>query len=412
MAYIISRTPLVQSHSQVKGVQTVANTKRENTKKAITPTITVIPSKILAKNPSVTKAASIKEMNDKKHVASKEAGEITSVAGASTNNTNGFVKRDGRQLKINGDVFKSIGVNRYNLLTTGGSPYIGCAGVFTDSDLTSWFSEIDAMGVTSVRLWLFQSFTKGGTDFARFDNVLSLAEQHGIKVIPVLENQWADCTEGGYKNTEWFASGYKSPYGSYSLSYKDYVTTVVSKYKNNKTIMLWQLFNEAETDHTILYSFAEEMSTYIKSLDRNHLVSLGTIGNGQKGAQESQYRTLHTIPSIDVVEYHDYQNETLPLPDYDNFNSLKVRFSDSITLDKPMIMGESGIKANCSDTNCYSPDKRAELFKAKIDAFFNRGGAAYLLWSYRDHYGSSGDPFDFAASDPLSNVLRSLSSSL
>ena len=323
-----------------------------------------------------------------------------------------FVGKDGRDLILHGKPFKSVGVNRYNLLTLGGDPYVGCAGVFTDEDLASWFSELEGMGVTSIRFWVFQSFTRGGTDLSRFDYVLEQAREKGIKVIPVLENQWADCTEGGFKPAEWYRVGYKSPYGAYTLSYRDYVARIVEKYRNESTIMLWQLINEAETDHNILYSFTDDMAGLIKSIDRNHLVSLGTIGSGQKGAQYTEYRVLHAIPTIDIVEYHDYHSENLPFPNFDNFNSLATRFSDAVTLDKPIIMGESGIKSNCARGDCYGQAERAALFQGKMNEFFSRGGAAYLLWSYRDHWQAPIGEFDFTPTDPLSGVLRAQTSQL
>src|SRR5689334_19001391 len=83
-----------------------------------------------------------------------------------------FVTASGRNLYVNGALFKSVGVNRYNLLTTGGTPYIGCGGKFSDADLILFFSELSKLGVTSLRFWLFQSFTEGGTNLTRFNYVL------------------------------------------------------------------------------------------------------------------------------------------------------------------------------------------------------------------------------------------------
>ena len=44
----------------------------------------------------------------------------------------------------------------------------------------------------------------------------------------------------------------------------------------------------------------------IKSIDPNHLVSLGTIGSGQCGTSGDYYKQLHAIPTIDLCEVHDY----------------------------------------------------------------------------------------------------------
>jgi mannan endo-1,4-beta-mannosidase len=322
-----------------------------------------------------------------------------------------FVGRSGRDLILYGKKFRTVGVNRYNLLTIN-DPYMGCAGQFSDADLTAWFNEIDSMGVTSVRFWVFQSFTQSGTQLSRFDQILSLARERDIKVIPVLENHWKDCTQGGEKTAYWYKDGYKHPIGAYTLSYRDYVANMVERYKHDPVIMAWQLMNEAETNHQVLYAFADDISSLIKSIDKNHLVSLGTIGSGQQGASATEYRVLHALPTIDIVEYHDYHEENDAFPSSDMHNSLEARFSDGISLDKPIMMGEAGIPAGCTNAGCFSYVDRANLFEQKMDEFFSRGGAAYLLWSYRDHWEAPLREFDFDLYDPLISVIRAQSQQL
>ncbi len=302
-----------------------------------------------------------------------------------------IVSAFGRNLYLNGNIFKSVGVNRYNLLNG-----TICAGLL-DSTVPTLFSEWQQIGVTTVRFWMFQSHTKSGTDFTRFDTLLSLANQYGIKLIPVFENQWADCTQGGIKSSAWYQSGYLSPYGTYPLSLKDYIANVVSRYKDHAVIMAWQIMNEAEDPDTAgFYHFATDVSSSLKSLDPNHLVSFGTMGSGQAGT--SIYRTLHALPTIDLLEYHDYNAETTPLP-----STLQDRINDSIALNKPLFIGESGISLNK-----YTQQQRADLFNQKMTAFFNHGGAAYLIWSYRGNNPAAGGEFDFTISDPLAQVMKNI----
>lgn len=305
-----------------------------------------------------------------------------------------FVTANGRNLYVNGVPFKSIGVNKYNILTVGGNPYIGCGGRFTDSDLVTFFSELSKMGVTSLRFWLFQSFTQGGTNFTQFNYLLSLSSQYHVKLIPVFENQWKDCTQGGYKDGNWYQTGYKSAYGSYNLSLKDYIAKVVPVYKNNSQILAWQIMNEAESSNTsALYNFAKDVSQYIKSLDSNHLVSFGTVGSGQPGS--SVYKAIHKLPTIDVLEYHDYNEETVAFP-----ASLSRRTNDSISINKPLIIGEAGISLSK-----YTPMQRATYFDSKISAYFNHGGVLYMIWSYRDA-NLEDKSYDFNFTDPLVAIVQ------
>lgn len=316
---------------------------------------------------------------------------ITNTALAAPTN---FVTTSGRHFYVNGKVVTSIGVNKYNLLTIGGHPYIGCGGKFSDSELATWFSELSQMGVTSVRFWLFQSFTKSGTDLSRFNYVLSLAQQYNIRVVPVFENQWQDCTQGGKKDANWYRNGYRAPYGTYSLSLKDYIGKVVPLYRNNPQILMWQIMNEAESsDGNALLTFAKDVSSYIKSLDSNHLVSFGTVGSGQPGSHV--YKNIHELSSIDVLEYHDYNEETTAFP-----ASLSRRFHDSETINKPLFIGEAGISLSK-----YTPEQRATYLDKKIASYFEHGGDVYMIWSYRDANGEE-KSFDFTLSDPLVPIIE------
>jgi len=233
-----------------------------------------------------------------------------------------FVARLGTAFALNGAPFPFVGANLYN---AAGDPTIYECGPWMgdpDRELDTWLAHArNDYGASVVRFWAFQSYTRGGTNWQALDRVMRLARQHGLKVIPVLENQWADCTAGGYKFASWYAAGYLVPYDAYPLSYRDYVGRVVQRYRDEPAVAAWSLMNEAESqtrsgveDPEALYTFARDMSAYVKNLDSNHLVTLGVIGSGQPGVRGDQYQRLHELPSIDVAEYHDGGASDEPLP--------------------------------------------------------------------------------------------------
>ena len=324
-----------------------------------------------------------------------------------------FVTRNGQQLLLNGQPFRFIGVNRFNLLTTL-TPYHGCEEGWSQHNLDAYFAEMQSLHITTVRFWAFQSFTENGTDFSRFDYLVSLAQKYHIFLIPVLENQWPDCTQGDYKYNTWYQSGYLSPYGNYQLSYKDYLRLIITRYKDNPYILMWQLMNEAESKNTndisdpqALYNFALTMSAYVKSIDPNHLVSLGTIGENQAGTDSTNYVNLYSISTIDILEIHDYWQEATPLPSF-----VSQRITDAVTLNKPIFVGEAGIQKGCTQRSCFTLQQRTSLFQAKMDAFFGQNGNGYLIWSYRDNYPSSDEVWEFDLQDPLAKVVSNESLSL
>lgn len=149
---------------------------------------------------------------------------------------------------------------------------------------------------------------------------------------------------------------------------------------------MWQLMNEAEikTSQTAsacaptadLAAFAADVSGLIKSIDSNHLVSLGTMGAGQCGSQGSDYQSIHSIRTIDVCEYHDYGHETEPLPAH-----LASDIAACRVLGKPIFVGESGIKATSVGGTLAD---RAAAFDAKCSAMFNAGVGGFLVWSWNN----------------------------
>ncbi len=230
-----------------------------------------------------------------------------------------------------------------------------------------------------------------------------------------------ECGDGGdskYKTKDWYLNGYKVPdpvlaakYASW-VSYRDWVTEVVTRYRNDPTILAWQLINEAQVKDSlnsdcpvgnpndpmdpgnIVRDFAQDISGLIRGIDPNHLISLGTIGSGQCGAEDWQYSLIHALPSIDLCEYHDYSLAAMP---GDQYNGLQRRLDQCAALNKPLFVGETGITPN--DLSDQSFDARAELFDSKFRAQFGAGVVGELVWDYR-RTGSTLTTFDIGSGDP------------
>jgi pimeloyl-ACP methyl ester carboxylesterase len=233
-----------------------------------------------------------------------------------------FVDRSGSQFTLGGAPFRFVGVNVYN---AAGDPSIYSCGPWMenpDVELQQWFHRIKVeTGATVVRFWAFQAYTAGGTDWRALDRVMTVARKEGLKVLPVLENQWDACTEGGVKDASWYGAAYQRKYG-YPLSFRDYVRKVVERYREHPAVFAWMLMNEAESATSdgresvdSLYGFARDMSAFVSALDTNHLVTLGVSGGPNKpGASGGNYGALHALPTIDFLSYHDYGLEDAALP--------------------------------------------------------------------------------------------------
>lgn len=318
----------------------------------------------------------------------------------STSNS-GFVQRSGTLLLLNGQPYKFTGINIYNANSRNNCWYsLGNNDGALDSTLTD-------SGVHSIRAWFTQGLatTNGVRDWAAFDHTLSVASNHNAKVIITLSVE--DCGGDGVRLTDWFQSGYKTAViANHTTTFRNYVTEIVSRYKNNPTILMWQIGNELDIKNadgscgpaSTLKSFVDDISGLIKSIDKNHLISIGTIGSGQCGAQgSSEYKTLHSSTNIDLCEYHDYSDPSSPMPG-DQWNGLQTRINDCNSLNKPLFVGEAGIAK--IDSN------RASEFDAKISKQFAAGVVGFLPWEWRASGQKDGDQYIIESGDPTISVIN------
>lgn len=312
--------------------------------------------------------------------------------------------RDGR-LYLEGRRFRFIGVNVYSLASfPPDSCKYFCGIAHTDQGVRDIMREVAEMGGNVIRIDAYQSFTEGGRDFSRLDFVIAEARKRGIRLILTLENQWHDCTQGGYKYAEWYRSGYQRPYGAYRLSFTDYVRLIVRRYRDEPTILMWQVMNEAESqsrfgvaDPYVLLSFAEEMVILIKDIDPRHLLSFGTSGVERPGSGGVYYAMLSNIAGIDVIEAHDYGDDRESLPE-------DIRQAQAVArrAGKPFFVGEVGISSPP-----LSREERARLVLDKLEAGWDADFDGILVWSYR---AGDGTNRDFDASDPLAEGIRRFTS--
>lgn len=341
----------------------------------------------------------------------------------------GFVSANGTKLYLNGQEYQFTGVNAFNLATYPGFN-AGCGGYVQDLD--AFFSALRPNA--AVRLWAFQgaaatNVTSKQLDWAGLDRVVNAAQKNGKKLILVLGNQDGHCDDGHYKDKTWYQTGYKQSFndlgnGLTPMPYLDYVKAVVARYKDSPAVMMWEPVNEPAGGDCVngtgyqcynglecrdeaasaaaMKSFFDDIGSTIKSIDPNHLISSGTLGNGQCGTVYEDYKLVHSSNGIDVGSYHDYDAVDQPLPG-DPWNGLQKRIDQMRSLNKPIYIGEVGMIAHGS--GCMSMEDRQQKMKAKMDGQFAAGIAGFAPWSYTG--GSvSGCNYDIGINDPLITLLR------
>ena len=335
----------------------------------------------------------------------------TPASSDSQQNTPGVVYRRGTSLLIDGRTFHFTGMNIYNANSENNCSYSLGSGSLLDEQLRQI-----GPGQEVFRAWFFQSLAMTGSrrDWRAFDHTLDTAAARAERVIVTLGNQWGDCEDGTYKSEEWYRSGYKFRSGNDLVPYREWVSEVVSRYRTNPGVFLWQLMNEAEDRASAndpcdvsaaetLKRWADDVAELVKKIDPTHLVSVGTMGSGQCGSAGESYTRLHTGPNIDVCEYHDYGDISSALPG-DKWNGLAVRLRQCQLLGKPLIVGEMGMEGSVAGG---SLSQRAAYFESKFKIQFASGVAGILLWAWHapPSRGPNNASYDIGPGDPALGLL-------
>ncbi|KAE8441983.1 hypothetical protein EG329_004109 [Mollisiaceae sp. DMI_Dod_QoI] len=202
------------------------------------------------------------------------------------------------------------------------------------------------------------SYVNFGSDgLQRLDYVISSAEKHGVKLVIPFINNWGDY--GGiaaYGNA--FGNNATSFYTNVAAqsAYKAYIKTLVSRYSNSTAIFAWELCNEPRChgcDTSVITNWATDISSYIKSLDPDHMVTLGDegwlasadgYGDGSYaygGGEGVDFAANLKIKTLDYGVFHLY-------PDAWGYNytwgNTWIQQHDAIgaTVGKPVILEEYG----------------------------------------------------------------------
>ena len=114
------------------------------------------------------------------------------------------------------------------------------------------------------------------------------------------------------------------------------------------------------------------------------------------------------LSNNDLVTYHDFQANDEPISGASTPgrpNTMANAQEVARQLAKPFVVDESGIAACGADPawQTESAASRSAKLDAKLQAFFDGGGAAYLVWQWHP---TSDCGLDFTSGDPLNDVLR------
>lgn len=342
--------------------------------------------------------------------------------------SSGFVRANGTRFELDGQAFPVMGGNNY---------YLGFA---SDAMVEAVFALAARMGLNVLRTWAFvdcgaagpgstpveaksgvffhywntasakPDFNDGPNGLERLDRTISLAEQNGVRLILPLVNYWPDFG-GADQYLKWFGvSGRDQFYRNATVkqAYRDYVEHVLTRvntrtgrrYFEEPAIFAWELINEPRCTGAqgqpipdgmdVLTGWIQEMSAFVKNLDRNHLVGVGDEGyfrrtlagnnvlyNGSFGVDCERilgigtldFGTCHLYPEFDAAE------------DAVTFGArwFREHIESGQRANKPMLIEEFGYKTGgAGDTP--GKQERNRVFQVWIDQLSQSNGAGALVW--------------------------------
>lgn len=280
----------------------------------------------------------------------------------------------------------------------------------------TYFKHFSENGGNAMRIWISSPFLEiedkkvgeyNPVKFKRIDSVLSLAKKYGIQLKFTLQHirsiqseapqgfGWANrafmsVKEGGpFKDIKDYVS---SPEGK--KAYLNRIRALSKRYKDNKQIFGWELWNEINSFGIDWYPFTKEMLDSVKSLFPHQLVvqTLGSMFN-QEGVND--YMKLLTLKNNDYITIHRYLDPGTKLNQapivqapIDSLVAEAIHTVYKPTALKPVVFNEIGATAPnfTGPSNLYQKDTIGVLAHDMIFAPFFCGAAGCgSMWYWNDY---------------------------
>jgi mannan endo-1,4-beta-mannosidase len=256
------------------------------------------------------------------------------------------------------------------------------------------------------------AYNDGANGLERLDYVLAKASDSNVKIIVVLINNWRPF--GGVDQyLMWY--GHKEHDAFFTApevkqAYKNWVAHVIGRknsvngrlYRDDPTVFAWELANEPRMkggaafdrdtgwDASTLTHWADEMSAYVKSLDSNHLVSVGDEGfmdGGERAAHQIKdgvdHRALTSLANIDFGTFHLYPETWGTSVDWGE-TWIDEHLAVGRERGKPELLEEYGMSVeraggNTGEVTAAEPE-REDAYRRWNERMLRGGGSGVLAW--------------------------------
>ncbi|KAJ7110637.1 mannanase [Mycena epipterygia] len=369
--------------------------------------------------------------------ATSTATSSTPTSTSAPPSATGFVTTSGTKFMLNGAKYTVVGSNAYWPALLG----------YSSTDIDKAFADIAASGATTVRgfnevtsptgvyfhFWSGSTATvnTGANGLGALDVLIASAKAHGIRVIIALTNNWSDFGGMDVYTAQILGSG--QPHDAFftnpTAAYKTYVNAVVSRYVNEPTVMVsnFPLANEprcagtttvaSATCNTItITNWASNISAFIKSIDRNHLVAIGDEGFFNEptspdfvyqGTLGVDFAANMKISTLDFGTFHMYPDSWGETANDTAWGSQWI--TDHATVmkaqNKPAIMEEFGLTTSTRNSS----------YATWYSTVLSSGLTGDLIWQAGSVLSNGPTPNDGYAiypTDPVYSLIKSHAAAL
>jgi mannan endo-1,4-beta-mannosidase len=250
------------------------------------------------------------------------------------------------------------------------------------------------------------AFNDGATGLQHLDYVIYRAGQLNLKLVIPFVNNWEQF--GGMDQyVRWLSGRYHDQFytdPTIRQWYKDWISHLLNhvnlytgiSYKNDATIMQWELANEPRCVGSGVYppssscstqtltSWADDISAFVKSIDQRHLLSAGDEGFYCSDPTSTDFTVncsqgvdtmaLASLPNMDALSFHLYPDSWGKTADWGT-QWIAQHIRDSHRLRERGLLGEFG------DLN---KSLRNPIYQKWENTILKDDGAGALYWILSD----------------------------
>jgi len=327
-----------------------------------------------------------------------------------------FVRRVGRELRTGDRVHRAVGASNYYLMykSTASVDNVLNAAVAAGFNTIRLWGSLDIGnqdGSNSIRgkaegvyfhYWngTAPAFNDGANGLEHLDYVIFRAGQLGLRLIIPFVNNWNDF--GGMDQyVRWRGGQYHDDFYTDPVVrtwYKEWIAHLLNRvnvfngvaYKDDPTIMTWELGNEPRcksggvypssgscTTQTLI-AWADDASAFVKTVDANHLVSVGDEGFycvlGSTDWTENCGEGIDTLAlanlsNVDVMSFHLYP-ESWGKDAAWGTEWIKRHVRDSHRIRERALLGEFGLRDKAARNPAYKKWTDTALVNAGFGALY------------------------------------------